>query len=124
MPLARSSPMTCSTHSASVPSGRSDRSQMRVDSSFCSPTSRSMVLVLCRGWGAAGLGWPSLRGQPSVWQVPGRQDPWVFTGILVGLLVGLGIVFASRMAFFRFDWARALHRDFRALLMPLGDSEI
>ena len=25
--------------------GRSDRSQMRVDSSFCSPTSRSMLLV-------------------------------------------------------------------------------
>jgi len=84
----------------------------------------ALVMVIYLGLGAAGLGWTSLRGQPSLWQVPGRQDPWVFTGILVGLLVGLGIVFASRMAFFRFEWARALHRDFRALLSPLGDREI
>jgi membrane protease YdiL (CAAX protease family) len=84
----------------------------------------ALVMVIYLGLGAAGLGWTSLRGQPSLWQVPGRQDPWIFTGILVGLLVGLGIVFASRMAFFRFDWARALHRDFRALLSPLGDREI
>ncbi len=84
----------------------------------------ALVMVLYLGLGAAALGWTSLRGQPSLWQVPGRADPWVFTGILVGLLVGLGIVFASRMAFFRFEWARALHRDFRGLLMPLGDREI
>jgi membrane protease YdiL (CAAX protease family) len=84
----------------------------------------ALVMVLYLGLGAAALGWTSLRGQPSLWQVPGRPDPWVFTGILVGLLVGLGIVFASRMAFFRFEWARALHRDFRGLLMPLGDREI
>ena len=84
----------------------------------------ALVMVIYLGLGAAGLGWTSLRGQPSLWQVPGRQDPWVFIGILVGLLVGLGIVFASRMAFFRFEWARALHRDFRALLSPLGDREI
>jgi len=84
----------------------------------------ALVSVLYLGLGAAALGWTSLRGQPGLWQVPGRADPWVFTGILVGLLVGLGIVFASRMAFYRFEWARALHRDFRGLLMPLGDREI
>jgi uncharacterized protein len=81
-------------------------------------------MVLYLGLGAAALGWTSLRGQTTLWQVPGRQDPWIFTGILVGLLVGLGIVFASRLAFYRFEWARALHRDFRALLSPLDNREI
>ena len=84
----------------------------------------ALVMVLYLGLGAAALGWTSLRGQATLWQVPGRQDPWVFTGILLGLLFGLGMVFASRMAFYRFEWARALHRDFRALLSPLGDREI
>src|SRR3954470_22391256 len=84
----------------------------------------ALVMVIYLGLGAAGLGWTSLRGQTSLWQGPGRPEPRGVTGVLVGLLVGLGIVFASRMAFFRFDWARALHRDFRAMLSPLGDREI
>jgi membrane protease YdiL (CAAX protease family) len=84
----------------------------------------ALVMVLYLGMGAAALGWTSLRGQSSLWQIAGRQDPRVFTGIVLGLLFGLAIVFASRMAFYKFEWARALHRDFRALLSPLGDREI
>ena len=34
------------------------------------------------------------------------------------------VVFASRLAVHRFEWARALHRELRALLGPLPDSEI
>jgi membrane protease YdiL (CAAX protease family) len=37
---------------------------------------------------------------------------------------GLLIVFASRMALYRFEWARSLHRELRHLLFPLTDSEI
>jgi membrane protease YdiL (CAAX protease family) len=33
-------------------------------------------------------------------------------------------VFASRLALYRFDWARALHRELRHLLFPLQDFEI
>jgi len=80
----------------------------------------ALVMVLYLGLGAAALGWTTLRGQPTLWQVPGRSDPWVFTGITLGAAFGLAVVFASRLAFFRFEWARALHRDFRALLFPLG----
>jgi membrane protease YdiL (CAAX protease family) len=65
-----------------------------------------------------------LRGHPNVWRVEGRADPQVLVGILAGLLIGLGIVFASRLAVHRFDWARALHRDLRNLLGPLPASEI
>jgi membrane protease YdiL (CAAX protease family) len=90
-------------------------------SSWSRPT---LVMVLYLGLGAAALGWASLRGQPNLWQVADRQDPRVFTGIVIGLLVGLAIVFSSRLAVYRFEWARALHREFRALLSPLGPVEI
>ena|SRR5581483_2520082 len=90
-------------------------------SSWSRPT---LVTVLYLGLGAAALGWSSLRGQPNLWQVADRKDPLVVTGILLGLGLGLGIVFLSRLAVHRFEWARALHREFRAMLSPLGDGEI
>ena len=80
-----------------------------------------MVVYLVLG--AAALGWGTLRGQPNVWHLAGR-DPAVVTGILSGLAAGLAIVFASRMALYRFEWARALHRELRHLLFPLTDVEI
>ena len=42
----------------------------------------------------------------------------------MGLAAGLLIVFASRMALYRFEWARSLHRELRHLLFPLTDVEI
>jgi len=81
------------------------------------------VTVVYLGLGALALGWGSLRGQPNVWHLAGR-DPAVFTGILGGIAAGLLIVFASRMALYRFEWARSLHRDLRHMLFPLSDAEI
>lgn len=83
----------------------------------------ALVMVIYLGLGAAALAWGSLRGQPNVWHLAGR-DPAVFAGIISGLAAGLGIVFASRMALYRFDWARALHRELRHLLFPLSEVEI
>jgi membrane protease YdiL (CAAX protease family) len=85
-----------------------------------------LVMALYLGMGAAALAWSSLRGQPNVWHLAG-QPPAIsmtFAGILCGLAAGLAIVFASRMALYRFDWARALHRELRHLLFPLQDFEI
>ncbi len=81
-------------------------------------------MVAYLGLGAAALVWGGLRGQPNVWQVAGREDPLVLSGIVLGLALGLLIVFVSRLAVHRFEWARALHREFRALLSPLTDGEI
>jgi membrane protease YdiL (CAAX protease family) len=83
----------------------------------------ALVMVVYLGLGAAALGWGGLRGQPNIWHLPGR-DPAVFTGILGGVAAGLLIVFASRMALYRFEWARSLHRELRHLLFPLADVEI
>jgi membrane protease YdiL (CAAX protease family) len=73
--------------------------------------------------GAVALGWGSLRGQPNVWHLSGHE-PSVLAGLVSGLAAGLAIVFASRMALYRFEWARALHRELRHLLFPLSDVEI
>jgi uncharacterized protein len=80
-------------------------------------------MVVYLALGAAALGWGSLRGQPNVWHLAGR-DPAVVTGILSGLAAGLLIVFASRLALYRYEWMRALHRELRHLLFPLTDVEI
>src|SRR3954447_10715508 len=83
----------------------------------------ALVMVVYLGLGAAALAWGGLRGQPNMCPRAGRP-PAVFTGILSGLAAGLLIVFASRMALYRFEWARWLHRELRHLLFPLTDSEI
>jgi membrane protease YdiL (CAAX protease family) len=81
------------------------------------------VVVLYGGLATAGLLWSLLRGHPVVWRVEGRDDAQVLAGAAAGLLMGLGLVFVWRLAVHRFDWARALHRDFSARLRPLTDRE-
>jgi len=84
----------------------------------------ALVLILYLALASAGIAWSTLRGDASVWRVGGREDPQVLLGIVIGLLIGLGFVFASRFATHRFEWGRALHRDLRALLGPLHGAEI
>jgi uncharacterized protein len=84
----------------------------------------ALVLVLFSGLASAGVAWSALRGDASVWRVPGRETAQVLLGIVAGLLIGLGFVFASRFATHRFEWGRCLHRDLRALLGPLPGMEI
>src|SRR3954447_26470051 len=79
----------------------------------------ALVMAIYLALAATGLVWSTMRGHPNVWRIEGRTDPQVVLGVLAGLLMGLGIVFASRLAVHRFEWARALHRDLRGLLGPL-----
>jgi len=87
--------------------------------------SRAMlVMALYLGLGAAAVVWASLRGGASVWRLPEPAEARVFSGLALGLIVGLGFVFASRMALHRFEWARDLHREFRSRLLPMTEGEI
>jgi membrane protease YdiL (CAAX protease family) len=83
----------------------------------------ALVVVLYLALGVAGLLWSALRGHPVVWRVEGREDAEVLAGAGAGLLMGLGLVFAWRLATHRFDWARSLHHDFRARLRPLSGAD-
>jgi membrane protease YdiL (CAAX protease family) len=84
----------------------------------------ALVLVLYLALASAGVAWSTLRGDASVWRLAGKTNPQVVAGIVAGVFLGLGFVFASRYATHRFEWGRALHRDLRALLGPLLASEI
>src|SRR5688572_17125703 len=89
-----------------------------------SPWSRpALVVGLYGGLAVAGLLWSLLREHPLVWRVQGRADAEVLAGAAAGLLMGLGLVFVWRLAAHRFEWARALHRDFGARLRPLSDTD-
>jgi membrane protease YdiL (CAAX protease family) len=83
-----------------------------------------LVLTLYLALASAGVAWSSLRGDPSTWRLAGREDTQTLLGIVAGVLIGLGYVFASRLAVHRFEWARALHRDMRAMLGPLPNAEV
>jgi uncharacterized protein len=84
----------------------------------------ALVLLLYSGLAAGAVGWAALRDQPNVWRIPGRDDPLVITGILLGLMLGLALVLASRLCLLRFRWARALNDEFRTLLTPITHREI
>ena len=83
-----------------------------------------LVLTLYLALASAGVAWSTWRGDASVWRLAGREDSQTLLGAVAGVLIGLGYVFASRLAVHRFEWARALHRDMRAMLGPLPDAEV
>jgi hypothetical protein len=65
------------------------------------------------------------RSDLDIYRIEGRS-----TGLLlllspvIGIAVGLIIVFLSRLAVHQLDWARRLHRDFRGILGQLTAKEI
>ena len=65
------------------------------------------------------------RGDVDIYRVSGTSTPVrLALSPIIGLVVGLAVVFLSRLAVHRFDWARRLHNDFRGILGPLSAREI
>ena len=64
------------------------------------------------------------RGDPDLYRL-GAPPPWLLlAGPLAGLATGLAVVWLSRLATRRFQWARDLHVSFRDLLGPLTTRDI
>jgi uncharacterized protein len=65
------------------------------------------------------------RDDIDIYRIAGRSTPLKLAlSPLIGLAIGLAVVFLSRLAVHRFDWARRLHSNFRSMLGPLTWREI
>ncbi len=83
----------------------------------------ALVMAVYLVLGTAALAWGNLRGQPDVWRLGGVESA-PFASLISGLAAGGVLVFLSRLALYRFEWARSLHRELRHMLFPLAEVEI
>lgn len=85
-----------------------------------------VLVLLYGGLTAIAAGWGALRGHPGVYFLDGRHPSplRMAVGPLCGIGFGLVVVFVTRFAVHRLQWARALHQEFRNLLGPLSGGEI
>jgi membrane protease YdiL (CAAX protease family) len=64
------------------------------------------------------------RGDADIYRLPHATPTRLLVSPLIGVAIGLVIVFLSRLSVHRFEWARRLHRDFRGLLGTLGPRDV
>jgi len=89
------------------------------------PLSRaSLVIGLYGALALIALMLSSGRGDPDVYRMADRPGWVLLLSPLLGVVLGLAVVIASRIAVTHLEWARALHRAFRDLLGPLTNREI
>jgi membrane protease YdiL (CAAX protease family) len=89
------------------------------------PLSRaSLVLGLYGAMALAGLLLAAGRGDPNVFVFAGRPTWLMASGPGFGIATGLFVVWLSRLATARWQWARDLHGSFKDLLGPLTARDI
>jgi hypothetical protein len=65
------------------------------------------------------------RGDPDLYRLGGSPEAWQLgAGPVLGAILGIVVVVATRIATRHFQWARDLHTSFRDLLGPLTGREI
>ncbi len=100
---------------------------MEIDShSHEPPQSRAALIVgLYAVLAVAAVLIGAARGDPNVFRLNGEWELWkLAVSPLVGLGVGLAVVFLTRLAVHQFAWARHLHQAFRGLLGALSPKDI
>lgn len=83
-----------------------------------------LILFLYAGLALAAVGWGAARGHANVFVLPGVAAPRTLPGLAVGAALALAAIFLTRLATHRFEWARTLNREFRAILGPLDAGDI
>jgi membrane protease YdiL (CAAX protease family) len=89
--------------------------------------SRAGVIIgLYGGLGALAIVWGAVRGHANVYLSPSvpLSPARLALSPVIGVAVGLAIVFLSRFATHRLEWARVLHREFHAVVHELNSREI
>lgn len=84
----------------------------------------TLIVGLYGALAVAAVGIGTLRGEPFLFRQTGSTPLRMLLSPIVGLAVALAVVFVSRLCAHRFDWARQLHRSFRALLGSLTSRDI
>jgi membrane protease YdiL (CAAX protease family) len=88
----------------------------------------SRSLIICGLYGALGVlavAIGAIRGSPNIYRLQGISTPSrLVVSPFVGIVVGFFVVFLSRIAVHRLDWARVLHREFHAVVHELNSREI
>lgn len=74
--------------------------------------------------GVAAVIWSWLRGDGDVYRMASSTPSRLALSPVLGLVLGLVVVFLSRLATRRFEWARVLHREFHAIVYELTSREI
>ncbi len=90
------------------------------------PATRNELIVgLYAGLGVLAFVIGAIRGDWDIYRVAGVSTTWkLLLSPLVGVALGLSVVFMTRLSVHRFDWARRLHRDFRGLLGHLTARDV
>jgi uncharacterized protein len=66
----------------------------------------------------------AVRGRADIYRLPHATPLRMILSPLIGIAFGLLVVFVTRLAVHRFEWARQLHRSFRGLLGNLHARDI
>jgi membrane protease YdiL (CAAX protease family) len=81
------------------------------------PSRSSLIAGLYASLAVVGIVIGVARDDADIYRLAGRATIWKMAfSPLIGIAVGLGVVFVTRLCVHRFAWARRLHRDFRGLL--------
>jgi membrane protease YdiL (CAAX protease family) len=85
-----------------------------------------LIILVYGGLGAIALTWGAVRGNANIYLAPGVLPSIARLAMspAIGLAVGLLVVFLSRYATHRLEWARVLHREFHSVVHELSSKEI
>ena len=78
-----------------------------------------MILGVYGGLSALAILIGAIRGHVDIYRLATATPLRMVLSPILGVAVGLVVVFATRLSVHRFDWARRLHRSFRGLLGDL-----
>ncbi|MEZ4400904.1 MAG: CPBP family intramembrane glutamic endopeptidase [Kofleriaceae bacterium] len=89
------------------------------------PSRASLVIGIYAGLALVALLVAAGRGDADLFRLDESRAAWWYAvSAALGLAIGLATVAATRLVVARMAWARALHRDFRAILGDLSAQEI
>lgn len=88
------------------------------------PSRGTVILGLYGGLAALAVLIGVARGRADVYRLPWATPLRMILSPVVGIALGLLVVFVTRLCVHRFDWARRLHRSFRGLLGDLHARDV